>query len=818
MRTLPCSVVLLVLSVPVLAGNMTQVTSGAFAFEGGPQEVSLSGNGLLQVSQVALVRTGFNPIVADNLVLMSDHAIRMRFNVGVGLVGRWAVQASFRDGSASTIMDAVEVLPMDLRSIGPQPIGNSGEVRLEVIGKGFENVGQVVLVAPNGAAIPSTSIVAVDPMRSIAAFSLSQVPTGMYGLRIVHATRPETTRDFANRLAVQPIVVGRVSPTRVAIEDGTVTLQIAGGGFEAATLRSITLARPDRAIAATSFQVLSAGRIEATFTWPTTDGLLANDLFSLRVEELSSMSELPQAVRLLPRSVVPLRFPRTAVGPGASLTVRPAGVAFPAGATVRLTGPTAPWQSPPPPLRTVDLRPQAIDAQTLSITVPSDLAAGRYSVTVLDGSGRLWGLDDLLWVGRVSYAVTLDPRPVRLGGVTTLWGAMQNTGTLPLSGTLGIYGTYMTRVADSWSRFRSVRAGESLTFSCDVKALTMEEIQAIDAGAVDPSTGTVQGSMHFLFDGVIAYTPQGGGYDDDGDGNGGVADGGPGSTIPVPLGGSQDPNAKMEGHARGLVPEGETLSYTISFENAKGALFAADTVEVEDWLPAELDWRTFQAGPVSHADRLASLDYDAATGKATWTFIDINLPPNVDAPKGEGFVKYTVRARTGLANGTRVTNRARIRFDANPAVPVVNTVTIVTASAAMPEAEDLAAGPGSPSASEDSTAGRGANANSSRARQAEETRRGTGDVSTLDDPVREVASILSAEPTDTSASRGDSRPDPTVRRIHPTRASGEEMRRESERLGRRSCLGALAQIAFGLFSILAVLTAIRKYIKAVHSA
>jgi hypothetical protein len=132
--------------------------------------------------------------------------------------------------------------------------------------------------------------------------------------------------------------------------------------------------------------------------------------------------------------------------------------------------------------------------------------------------------------------------------------------------------------------------------------------------------------------------------------------------------GSIDPNAKFVDPA-GCGPnkaiEGtERLTYTIFFENKPEATAEAIYVLVLDTLDPDLDWGTLQVGPTSHDDEL-TFGFDPLTGELMWFFDNINLPPNVTPPEGEGFVSYTITPQEGLSPGTTISNRAAIRFDFN---------------------------------------------------------------------------------------------------------------------------------------------------------
>ncbi len=126
-----------------------------------------------------------------------------------------------------------------------------------------------------------------------------------------------------------------------------------------------------------------------------------------------------------------------------------------------------------------------------------------------------------------------------------------------------------------------------------------------------------------------------------------------------------DPNDKMctigiNDHITGS----ETLRYRIRFENLAAASAAAQTVRITDILEGNLDWDSLVIGASSHPDKL-SVQFDAATRTITWTFTKMNLPPNVTPPEGQGWVEFNVKPASGVADGTTISNQARIIFDLN---------------------------------------------------------------------------------------------------------------------------------------------------------
>jgi len=129
---------------------------------------------------------------------------------------------------------------------------------------------------------------------------------------------------------------------------------------------------------------------------------------------------------------------------------------------------------------------------------------------------------------------------------------------------------------------------------------------------------------------------------------------------------SWDPNAK-EGPAgygaEGFMASAAPMSYTIFFENKKEAQAAAWKIVVVDTLdPNVYDVNSVQFGTMSH-----SMGVTTQTGNILkWEFVNIELPPNLVPPEGEGWVKFTVKLKENLPTGTMISNRAVIKFDLNP--------------------------------------------------------------------------------------------------------------------------------------------------------
>ncbi|GAB3999955.1 hypothetical protein GCM10028807_51660 [Spirosoma daeguense] len=180
----------------------------------------------------------------------------------------------------------------------------------------------------------------------------------------------------------------------------------------------------------------------------------------------------------------------------------------------------------------------------------------------------------------------------------------------------------------------------------------------------------------------------------------------------VPIVASQDPNDKigpMGVHAQRYITDKDPLSYQIRFENYATATAAAQLVQVLDTLDAsKYDFSSFQFGHFNVADtnfyappgRKTFLhdwdmrpakdlilrmegNFNDVTGilKATYTTLDPAtmeltedpilgfLPPNHNAPEGEGSIFFSIKSKADLPHSTTISNRASIIFDYNAPIP-----------------------------------------------------------------------------------------------------------------------------------------------------
>ncbi|HEX8332141.1 MAG TPA: hypothetical protein VF622_05935 [Segetibacter sp.] len=185
---------------------------------------------------------------------------------------------------------------------------------------------------------------------------------------------------------------------------------------------------------------------------------------------------------------------------------------------------------------------------------------------------------------------------------------------------------------------------------------------------------------------------------------------------------SFDPNAKTGpsgiGTNRYINGSDRLMNYAVFFENLSTATLPAQEVTVLDTLDKNVfDLTTFKVGSFGIAyssysfsndvqeyitDMVinndisvrANMKLDTATGILKTSFKTIDratgdltqdplegfLPPNVNSPEGNGYFTYSIKMKEGLADGTRLNNKAVIVFDENAPIATevfTNTLDIV---------------------------------------------------------------------------------------------------------------------------------------------
>lgn len=114
----------------------------------------------------------------------------------------------------------------------------------------------------------------------------------------------------------------------------------------------------------------------------------------------------------------------------------------------------------------------------------------------------------------------------------------------------------------------------------------------------------------------------------------------------------------------------EEITYTIRFQNTGND--EAYHIVIKDTIDRNLDMASINLIGSSH---LEQLDTKISDGRVfTFIFSDINLPDSTSNPKGsQGYVSYSIKPKTGLAENTVIKNSAAIFFDFNPHIQT-NTV------------------------------------------------------------------------------------------------------------------------------------------------
>ncbi|AGB28628.1 hypothetical protein Prede_1306 [Prevotella dentalis DSM 3688] len=145
---------------------------------------------------------------------------------------------------------------------------------------------------------------------------------------------------------------------------------------------------------------------------------------------------------------------------------------------------------------------------------------------------------------------------------------------------------------------------------------------------------------------------------------------------------SFDPNEMVGPAGSGeehYIADTHTVDYRILFENKAEAGAPAWRVRVFDELDENVfDVNSVSFGPTSH-DQGYNWSMTREGNKLVWDIKGIELPPNVKAPEGEGYVSFSVNLKPGLADGTRIANKATIIFDKNQPIETntyVNTLDL----------------------------------------------------------------------------------------------------------------------------------------------
>ena len=301
------------------------------------------------------------------------------------------------------------------------------------------------------------------------------------------------------------------------------------------------------------------------------------------------------------------------------------------------------------------------NSYTLDVTDPSN------TVTTLD-----FGVIPKLNIQDVS--VSLTGSPTRPGFETKYWLTYKNLGTTAMSGLVNYEYYSSLNYLSSFPVANNIN-GNLLDFNYDT--LAYHEQRTILSRMQIPSSMSIGDSIFSfcMIDPLVGDTNTFNNYD----------------TLRQVVTGSFDPNDKAVSPTGilgpGYVLHGQKLTYTIRFQNTGND--TAFTVMIKDTLDLDFETETFNILASSHP-----VTYTIqGSGIITFTFNNILLPDsNVNEPASNGFVKYSIEPKPGLADFTEVRNKAYIYFDYNPPVitnEVLNTYVSTLTTIKEPGSEEI---------------------------------------------------------------------------------------------------------------------------------
>ena len=156
---------------------------------------------------------------------------------------------------------------------------------------------------------------------------------------------------------------------------------------------------------------------------------------------------------------------------------------------------------------------------------------------------------------------------------------------------------------------------------------------------------------------------------------------------------SWDPNEMVGPVGYGdenYIGEIKTIDYRILFENKAEAGAPAYRIRITDVLDENVfDVSSVRFGGTSHDEFGTGWKMTREGNKLSWDIEGIELPPNVNAPEGEGYVTFSVDLKPGLQNLEKIKNMATIIFDKNDPIETneyVNTLDLNLPEASMASA------------------------------------------------------------------------------------------------------------------------------------
>lgn len=123
----------------------------------------------------------------------------------------------------------------------------------------------------------------------------------------------------------------------------------------------------------------------------------------------------------------------------------------------------------------------------------------------------------------------------------------------------------------------------------------------------------------------------------------------------------------------------QPIQYLIHFENSASASDAAVNVTILDTLDKNLDFTTLAIDTVLTQSRNGEFSWSLTDSILEIKFINIFLKPNQNPPEGEWQAVYSIKPKSNLTLGSRISNKAAIVFDYNPPISTPTVTHIVGA-------------------------------------------------------------------------------------------------------------------------------------------
>ena len=568
-------------------------------------------------------------------------------------------------GGADTICQTV-IMPGVARAL-PNRAGNIGDATLEIFGGGLDT-NYVAKIMQGGTTVATSNFTGFAGKSSIfVRFDLRNKPIGTYDLLIEKPGGPSYTVPggftIEAGIAADPWVSisGR---NRILFNTWTTyTVNYGNRGNVDAKLVPVWLAFSNNPGLQVEFLNVKVFDWDTLGVEPPEEGMFV---------DLDSLFGQPA-----PSRIYPLMFPRISAGSTQSMTIR-----VKTGSTLKInTWAEKPWFQSPVNQNKLECVGDVLAAAPDSLGVKDKVECVKnLTAVIFDELDKIYEYEQRFKRDTSKIPIYITNLIKSVGKATKICGVVD-------SGDRKIIGTWFMNLIVNWH-------------------LSGTGIPAIVSSAADDRSGN-QCSAEFK--------PQNP------------------STSTLTAVNSLDPNEKSGPAGFGLENyHAGTLyfPYTVHFENQADATAPAHTVVVTDTLDkAKFDLASFSFGNVNIGDSLIQpepglrefvLDkklgqlgviarihgkLDIQTGIVQWTFRSLDavtlaevedpdlgfLPPNVNAPEGQGSVSFFIQLKNAPQNAEEIRNSASIVFDAN--APILTNEHLVTFDLLAPESAVLPLSP-----------------------------------------------------------------------------------------------------------------------------